>query len=261
MGKLIRAEYRRCRKVMGFEKKETGKRTLFYIGLMIFWMLCLMAGESRADVVVSESEIHAAVTTYVRDLVSDFGGEAVVTVRRQGDLHIDGVGAVKLRVRQDRLRSQARSFPVVLEVLRGPAIIRDYQLIAEVQYFDDVVVATRSIERGEPIANEAVTVERRDVTMILGKYYARYDQVNAMRAKMRIGMGRPLSVNYLEAIPLVERGDMVRILAKVGGITATTMGIARDSGTKGEHIVVQNADSREKLLAEVVGPGKVQVVF
>ena len=61
--------------------------------------------------------------------------------------------------------------------------------------------------------------------------------------------------------PVVERGDMVRILAKVGGIVATTVGIARENGATGERIVVQNTSSREKLMAVVVGPGTVQVVF
>ncbi len=266
MATMIREDYRKCRKVMarqhmGRKGNQTVFSILFYIGLMIFLVLCLMVGQSRADVVVSEAEIHAAVTGYVHDVVSDFAGETVVKVLRQGDLHIAGVGAVTLRVRQDRLRSQARSIPVVLEVVRGPVVIREYQLIAEVQYFDDVVVANRAIERGETIAESAVVIERRDVTMLLGKYYARFDQVDAMQAKMRIGMGRPLSSNYLEAVPLVERGDMVRILAQVGGITATITGIARDSGSKGDHIVVQNAESREKLLVEVIGPGKVRVVF
>ena len=237
------------------------RKTLLYIGLMILWALCLMVGEGRADVMVSEAEIHAAVTAYAHERLADFRGEIDVTVRRRGDLHIEGVGAVRLRVRPDRIRSNARSLPVVLEVKRGPVVVREYHLIADVRYFADVVVAVRSIDRGEPIGEDAVTTERRDVSMILGKYFPDIDQLDGMRAKMRIGLGRPLSTRYVEVTPLVERGDMVRIQAKVGGIMATTQGIARDSGAKGERIVVQNANSREKLLAEVVAPGKVRVVF
>lgn len=236
-------------------------KVLFYIGLMILWVLCLMVGEGRADVVVSEAEIHAAVTDYVQDRLSDFAGEIDVTVRRHGDLQIEGVGAVRLRVRQDRFRSQARSIPVVLEVMRGPAMIREYRLMADVRYFDDVAVAMQSIDRGESLTASVLTVEKRDVTTVLGKYYSSVEQLEGMQAKMRIGMGRPINPHYVEERPLVERGDMVRIEAKVGGIVAVTMGLARDKGAEGDHIVVMNTTSREKLLAEVIGPGKVRVLF
>ncbi|MBT4139545.1 MAG: flagellar basal body P-ring formation protein FlgA [Candidatus Latescibacteria bacterium] len=239
----------------------TGSKVLFYIGLMILWVLCLMIGEGRADVVVSESEVHAAVTEYVQDRLTDVSSDIEVTVRRRGELLIDGVGAVRLRVRQDRFRSQARSIPLVLEVMRGPALVREYRLVADVRYFDDVVVAARSIVRGERVGEEAVMIERRDVTMILGKYYSSIDELEGLQAKMRIGFGRPLSMHYLEKRPLVERGDMVRIEAKVGGIVAVTMGLAKDKGAKGDHVIVVNTSSREKLLAEVIGPGKVRVLF
>lgn len=242
-------------------KTLTGRKVLFYIGLMILWVLCLMVGEGRADVVVSEAEIHSAVTEYVQNRLADFAGDVEVTVRRRGELVIDGVGAVRLQVRQDRFRSQARSIPVVLEVMRGPALVREYQMMADVRYLDDVVVAVRPIERGELIDNGSVTVERCDVTMLLGKYFSNMEQLEGLQAKMRIGVGRPLNTHYLEQRPLVERGDMVRIEAKVGGIVAVTMGLAKDKGAEGDHIVVMNTTSREKLLAEVIGPGKVRVLF
>jgi len=239
----------------------TGRKILFYIGLMILWVLCLMVGEGRADVVVSEAEIHSAVTEYVQNRLTDFAGDVEVSVRRRGELVIEGVGAVRLRVRQDRLRSQARSIPVVLEVMRGPALVREYQMMADVRYLDDVVVAMHPIERGELINEGSVTIERCDVTMLLGKYFSNMEQLEGLQAKMRIGLGRPLNMHYLEQRPLVERGDMVRIEAKVGGIVAVTMGLAKDKGAEGDHIVVMNTTSREKLLAEVIGPGKVRVLF
>ena len=237
------------------------RKDWMYFGLIILWVLCLTVVDSRADVVVSQDQVHATVTDYVHDMLTDFTGEVDVTVRRYGDLRVEGPGAVRLRVRPDRRRSHARSFPLVLEVVRGPVVVREYRVIAEVRYFDDVVVALQPIDRGDPIDEGAVTVERREVTMLLGKYFSGLEALSDMRAKMRIGMGRPLSSHYLERIPLVERGDMVRIEAKVGGIVATTVGVAKDDGAHGERIVVQNSNSREKLLAEVIAPGKVRVIF
>jgi flagella basal body P-ring formation protein FlgA len=38
-------------------------------------------------------------------------------------------------------------------------------------------------------------------------------------------------------------------------------GVASQSGVVGDKIVVQNSSSREKLLAEVIEPGRVRVAF
>ncbi len=46
-----------------------------------------------------------------------------------------------------------------------------------------------------------------------------------------------------------------------GVVQAAALGVATESGVVGDRIVVQNLDSREKLLAEVIGPGVVRALF
>ena len=237
------------------------RKMLIYTGLMVLWVLCLTLTEGGADVVVAEEEIHTAVTDYVRGALSEFGGEVEVSVRRRGDLTVEGTGAVGLRVRPSRGRSSARQVPVVLEVHRGEKVVGEYLMVADVRYFDRVIVASRPIMRGEPITDGAVAAERREVTTILGRYVTDLSKLEGMRAKMRIGFGRPVGKRYLERIPAVERGDMVRIRADVGTVTASTVGVANASGAVGERILVRNLSSRQKILAEVVAPGVVRVVF
>ena len=237
------------------------RRTLFYILLMILWTLCLAVGDGRADVVVSEARIHTAVTDYVRQMLTDFPGELAISVRRIGDLQVAGTGAVDLLVRPSSGRSHARSVPVVLELRRGPVVVREYPVIADVRYFDQVLVAARPIRRSEALTEAVVMAERREVTTMLGRYLSDPVEVQGMQAKMRIGVGRPVQARFVERIPVVNRGDRVRIRAQIGGITAVTVGIAREGGAAGDQIVVQNASSREKLLAEVVAPGLVRVLF
>lgn len=236
------------------------RRPICYTLLTILWTLCLTVN-TGADVVVPEAEIHTAVRDYVRGLLSAFEGEVAVEVRRQGDLRVEGTGAVRVRVRPSQTRSSARMVPVTLEVCRGPVVIREYLLAADVSYFDEVVVAARPIQRHEPIDEGAVAMERREVTTILGRYVGDVAELEGMRAKMRIGFGRPIDRRYVERTPMVERGDRVRIQVVIGGVRASTDGVAGESGAMGERILVQNPSSREKLVAEVIAPGVVQVGF
>ena len=236
------------------------RRPICYTLLTILWTLCLTVN-TGADVVVPEAEIHTAVRDYVRGLLSAFEGEVAVEVRRQGDLRVEGTGAVRVRVRPSQTRSSARMVPVTLEVCRGPVVIREYLLAADASYFDEVVVAARPIQRHEPIDEGAVAMERREVTTILGRYVGDVAELEGMRAKMRIGFGRPIDRRYVERTPMVERGDRVRIQVVIGGVRASTDGVAGESGAMGERILVQNPSSREKLVAEVIAPGVVQVGF
>lgn len=47
----------------------------------------------------------------------------------------------------------------------------------------------------------------------------------------------------------------------MGGVRAVVPGTADESGAVGDRITVRNLGSRERLLAEIVAPGVVRVVF
>jgi len=243
------------------DKKRQLMLKLIYAGLIALWMLCLMVSDGTAEVVVSETEIHGVVTEYVRGLLDDFEGELKITVRRRGNLSVKGSGSVVLQIRPSQGRSSDRSFPLVLEILRGPVIVGEHLVTANVRYFDEVVVAARLIERGEPITSDVIVLENREVTAVLGRYTRDPSRVIGSQAKSRIGSGRPIDGRFLEPIPLVERKDLVRIEIRIGAITASTEGVATESGAVGDRIVVQNLASREKLLAEVIAPGVVRVAY
>ena len=237
------------------------RRGLLYLCLLILWILCLVVAEGEADVVISEGEIQDVVTDYVQAMMSDFPGQIEVAVRRKGDLVVPGTGSVELQVRPAEGRTRLRSVPAVLEIHRGPVCVERHLLSADVRYFDHVAVADREIGRGETLQAGALRLEQREVTTRLGRYVRSLEGAEKMRTRSRIRAGRPVDERLLEPVPAVERRDQVRIEARVGAVIALALGVATESGTVGDRIVVQNIDSREKLLTEIVAPGLVRAVF
>jgi flagella basal body P-ring formation protein FlgA len=59
--------------------------------------------------------------------------------------------------------------------------------------------------------------------------------------------------------PLVERGAVVTVQARVAGVRVTTSGKALDEGAAGATISVELADTKQRVLAQVTGPQKVEV--
>ena len=65
----------------------------------------------------------------------------------------------------------------------------------------------------------------------------------------------------LERPPIVERGDMVMILAESGGLRVTVPGKILEKGYRGQLVQVQNTMSRKNIYAKVIDEATVMVDF
>jgi flagella basal body P-ring formation protein FlgA len=58
---------------------------------------------------------------------------------------------------------------------------------------------------------------------------------------------------------LVERGAIVSVHARAAGVRISTSGKAIEAGSTGDFVRVELADSKERVVARVVGPQEVEV--
>ncbi len=118
------------------------------------------------------------------------------------------------------------------------------------------VVLTRDIRRGEVIGLDDVGVRtaRSDATTL-----SEPQQVVGKRLRRSLRAGTALRRQDLEAVPVVSRGDVVRLVARVGGVTASTLGKALGSAGIGEVLQVENLGSGRTVAGIVRGGGLVEV--
>ena len=90
-------------------------------------------------------------------------------------------------------------------------------------------------------------------------YFKSVDEVIGMQLKHPVKGGESLSPGNLKPRRLVQRGDIVTILAEVQGLTVRVKGNALTDGYRGEAIRVKNQRSKRILQAEVIAPGIVRV--
>jgi flagella basal body P-ring formation protein FlgA len=62
-------------------------------------------------------------------------------------------------------------------------------------------------------------------------------------------------------VPVVDRGDLVTILAESAGVRLTVPGRVMEPGYKNEPVAVENTMSRKKVYATVVDGSTVAVDF
>jgi flagella basal body P-ring formation protein FlgA len=138
-------------------------------------------------------------------------------------------------------------------------VVNKLPLRLEIQAFRNVVRARANLKRGEVIDASSVYVVEEvldyqnfkaldDPTKVVGKV-----------AKRNINQGELITPSSFEEEALVQRGDLVTMVARNGGITVTALGKARSDGALGEVIIVENLDSRKRVQGRVVGERMVEV--
>ena len=78
--------------------------------------------------------------------------------------------------------------------------------------------------------------------------------------KRSLQQGEMLTRKDLREAMLVKRGDVVTLLARGPAFSVSALGRARDSGCRGDAVVVENLDSKQLVHATVVGTKTVEVV-
>jgi len=86
------------------------------------------------------------------------------------------------------------------------------------------------------------------------------DQVAGMMLRRPVAAGQPLRLTDLMRPPLVQRGSIVQVEFRDGGLAVTVQATALDDGADGERIRIQNVNSHAFAYADVIGPGRVRIV-
>lgn len=119
-----------------------------------------------------------------------------------------------------------------------------------------VLVATRRLRRGDVIGPEDVEVRSGND---LGGAYVEPSQVVGKQLKRTLRAGAPIAPRDLKSVPVVDRGDMVRVIARVGGVVASTVGKSMETAGVGDLVRVENLQSGRMLTGILQEGGVVEV--
>jgi flagella basal body P-ring formation protein FlgA len=139
---------------------------------------------------------------------------------------------------------------------------RTYQttVLAQVRISTPVLVARQTIARGEPFSNCNCELKRVDITNYADKCYDSLSQLDGRRAMRTISAGMVIHERMIASIPAIERGEQVELSVSDGPVTASIAGLARENGSIGDKIWVENQQSRQLVRALVIGKGQVKIL-
>lgn len=149
------------------------------------------------------------------------------------------------------------SIPVAL--MAGAKRLKTLFLQLDIQVYQEVLVANRTLRRGATLDAEAVRVDRRSLDRLLGSPLTDLEAFEGAVARRDIQEGTPLSHDMFELPDLVRPGSLVQVRLVSGELRIMTQGKAVTGGGKGQLVTVLNPSSRKSYMARVVGPDLVEV--
>ncbi len=122
----------------------------------------------------------------------------------------------------------------------------------------EVVVLLRDLGFGETLKASDLAVDRREVQELEG-CITNPDSLVGSVLKRNIAKGEILRGRDVQEAVLVKRGESVMLIARTAALSISMAARARDSGSRGDLVTVENVSSKQLIQARVVGLGIVQV--
>ncbi len=128
-----------------------------------------------------------------------------------------------------------------------------------VHWYQDALVSTAAIARGEKLTSDMFTAQRREIVSQSDPLVTSLDEISGMEVNRSLPPGKALSYSMLKPEELIRRGEQVTILYQRGSVQITATGEAKQSGARGELIKVRNLNTNKVITAEVQDEESVRV--
>ncbi len=150
-------------------------------------------------------------------------------------------------------------FPVKVLLQEGSGAIRTIGTSIDVKLFENVVVAKNRVKSRTPVSVSDFSIERVETNKLVGNPVKDFAYLEGMRASKTISKGKILTEEMLELVPVVKRGERVKIVYESGVLHVESYGIARKDAVEGEMVEVENTVSGRKVFGRASGDGIVIV--
>lgn len=169
-------------------------------------------------------------------------------------------GSVRLIAR--RLTSDggiAKRMSVWVDIWQGPWLRRTVVVPVEVTAWQSGWIAKRDLPAGTRLSSEQLQASQVEISAD-GQPAWQGTLMEARVLRSPVLMGHYLRANQVANAQVVERGDRVEVVYRVGAVEVSSPGSALQDGGVGQHIQVRADGARGPVLARVMGAGRVELL-
>ena len=127
----------------------------------------------------------------------------------------------------------------------------------ELKAYENVVIASQPILRGQIITAGNVAEEEREVTRLSKGYFSATQLAVGSIAKRSIATNRVIQPQFLSSPMLVNEGERITIKAISHGLSIKATGVALSEGSLGDLIQVRNSKTKRVVEGRISAPGQI----
>jgi flagella basal body P-ring formation protein FlgA len=124
-----------------------------------------------------------------------------------------------------------------------------------------VVVLAHEVRRGAALGESELRLERRELSRVPRGALRELSDALGQRPARDLAEGQVLVREALALDPVVQRGDTIVVESSSGGLEVRVLARALERGAPGQRIRLENPTTRQRLEAEVTGPGEARLVL
>lgn len=129
---------------------------------------------------------------------------------------------------------------------------RTLTIVAKVEVFGNAYLASHPLKQNQMITADDLEVQKINLTEVADRLATRPDQVENRRVLRNVGVHQPLELKDLDKPLVLKRGDFVKIVYDLPGLSVTAKGQVNADGGVGDTLSVTNVTSQKKIYCKVV---------
>lgn len=203
---------------------------------------------------LSASPADAMTRAIAQAVVARVGSGAEVTVRLASAVPANWQGDLSSISIDPAARLGA---PLFVSFLNGPAAT--LRVSADVRIVTDYVRASHTILSGQTLTAADIMPVRDVVPAMPLRHLPTAAEVIGARTVRRLNAGDLIQAAFVATPPVVQMGEPVTAIARIGDLEVAARFVAEDNGRIGDLIRIINPDTKRTLRARIIKAGTVEV--
>ncbi len=139
-------------------------------------------------------------------------------------------------------------------------VVKNMSVRGKIEAIAKIAAAAESLRKGLILAPQHLQMVDMDISDIASPEFETQNLLG-MQLTRAIAAGAPITGANVEALPVVRRGQKVKMIIESGTLHVTATGLAHSDGKLDQMIKIQNINSNKTVHGRVTGPGIVEVLL
>lgn len=139
-------------------------------------------------------------------------------------------------------------------------VAKNMSVRGKIEALAPVVVAGKRLKRGTVLSPSDLTLAVKDLNEVTSPGL-NINNFSGKKLRRNIKAGTPITSTMVVSLPVIKRGERVKIVISSGAMHLSAIGIARANGGQNQMIRVQNINSNKIIYCRVAAPGLVEVIL